>query len=42
MVIERGVDPSRVSYKGLGSSQLKNEADPVAAENRRTEFVVIE
>ena len=42
LVIERGVDPSRVSYKGLGSSQPKNEADPMAAENRRTEFVVIE
>ena len=42
LVNERGVDSSRVSYKGLGSTQLKNESDPMASENRRTEFIVIE
>ena len=30
LVNERGVDSSRVSYKGLGSTQLKNESDPMA------------
>lgn len=42
LVEHEGVDASRLEAVGLGSSRLKNEADPMAAENRRTEFVVIE
>lgn len=37
-----GVDESRLEAIGLGSTQLKNTDDPMAPENRRTEFVVVE
>ena len=37
-----GVDESRLEAVGLGSTQLKNTDDPMAPENRRTEFVVVE
>lgn len=40
-LISQGVDASRLSYEGLGSSQLKNTENPMAEENRRTEFIVI-
>lgn len=42
MVEHEGIDADRLEAVGLGSTQLKNEADPMAAENRRTEFIVIE
>ncbi len=40
-LVSKGIAESRVSYKGFGSSQLKNTADPEAEENRRVEFIVI-
>ena len=40
-LVTKGIAESRVSYKGFGSSQLKNTADPEAEENRRVEFIVI-
>lgn len=39
-LISQGVDESRLSYEGLGSSKLKNVDNPMAEENRRTEFIV--
>jgi outer membrane protein OmpA-like peptidoglycan-associated protein len=42
MVEHEGIDASRLEAVGKGSSELKNAADPTAAENRRTEFIVIE
>lgn len=42
LIEHEGIDATRLEAVGLGSSQLKNEADPMAAENRRTEFIVIE
>lgn len=42
LVEHEGVDASRLQAKGFGSTKLKNEADPMATENRRTEFTVIE
>lgn len=42
MVEHEGIEAARLEAVGLGSTQLKNEADPMAAENRRTEFIVIE
>lgn len=40
-LVANGIDGSRLSYSGLGSSQLKNTANPEADENRRVEFIVI-
>ena len=40
-LVANGIDSSRLSYSGLGSSQLKNTANPEADENRRVEFIVI-
>lgn len=40
-LVSKGIAESRVSYKGFGSSQLKNIANPEAEENRRVEFIVI-
>jgi ompA family protein len=40
-LVANGIDGSRLSYNGLGSSQLKNTANPEADENRRAEFIVI-
>jgi Outer membrane protein and related peptidoglycan-associated (lipo)proteins len=37
-----GVDESRLEAVGFGSTQLKNTDDPMAPENRRTEFIVVE
>lgn len=42
LIEHEGIDANRLEAVGFGSSQLKNEADPKAAENRRTEFIVIE
>ena len=42
LVEREGVAAERLSYEGLGSSQLKNAENPNAPENRRTEFVVVE
>jgi len=42
LVNREGVDISRLLYEGLGSTSLKNTEDPMASENRRTEFIIIE
>lgn len=42
LVEHEGIDASRLEAVGKGSSELKNQADPMAAENRRTEFIVLE
>lgn len=42
MISHGGVDASRLEAVGKGSSELKNTEDPYAAENRRTEFIVVE
>lgn len=39
-LIERGVPETQLTAKGYGPSQLKNTANPRAAENRRIEFGV--
>lgn len=41
LVNNEGVDASHLVAAGFGSSKLKNTADPMAAENRRTEFEII-
>ena len=41
-MISRGIDPSRLEAVGKGSSELKNKENPMAPENRRTEFIVVE
>lgn len=41
LVNNEGVDASRLVAAGFGSSKLKNTADPMAPENRRTEFEII-
>ena len=41
LVNNEGVDGSRLEAAGFGSSKLKNTADPMAPENRRTEFEII-
>ena len=42
LVEQKGVDINRLSYEGLGSSMPKIADNPMAPENRRTEFIVIE
>jgi outer membrane protein OmpA-like peptidoglycan-associated protein len=42
LVSHGGIDASRLESVGKGSSELKNTANPMAPENRRTEFIVIE
>ena len=42
LVSHGGVDVSRLEAIGKGSSELKNTADPMAQENRRTEFIIVE
>ena len=42
LVNQEGVEASRLEAVGMGSSQLKNPDNPMAPENRRTEFIVIE
>ncbi|MCR4659946.1 MAG: OmpA family protein [Bacteroidales bacterium] len=41
LVEHEGVDASRLEAAGFGSSKLKNIDDPMASENRRTEFEII-
>lgn len=42
LIEHEGIDASRLEAVGKGSSELKNTADPMASENRRTEFIVME
>lgn len=42
LINHENIDASRLEAVGKGSSELKNTADPRAAENRRTEFIVLE
>ena len=42
LVSHEGIDKSRLKAVGKGSSEPKNADDPMAPENRRTEFIVIE
>ncbi len=42
LVEHEGIDASRLEAVGKGSSELKNQENPMAAENRRTEFIVLE
>ncbi len=42
LIEHEGIDASRLEAVGKGSNELKNTADPMAAENRRTEFIVME
>ena len=42
MVEHEGIDASRLEAVGKGSSELKNVDNPMAPENRRTEFIVLE
>ena len=41
LVEHEGIDASRLEAAGYGSNKLKNADDPMAPENRRTEFVII-
>ena len=41
LVDHEGIDASRLEAAGFGSSKLKNADDPMAPENRRTEFEII-
>ena len=41
LVSHGGVDASRLEAKGFGSSKPKNTENPMAPENRRTEFEII-
>lgn len=41
LVEHEGIDTSRLQAEGFGSSKLKNADDPMAPENRRTEFEII-
>ena len=40
LVEREGVAVEQLSYAGMGSSELKNTDNPMAAENRRTEFII--
>ena len=42
LVNHEGIDASRLEAVGKGSTELKNTDDPMAPENRRTEFIVWE
>ena len=42
LIEHEGIDVSRLEAVGKGSSELKNTEDPMASENRRTEFIVLE
>ena len=42
LVEHEGIDAARLEAVGKGSSELKNADDPMAPENRRTEFIVLE
>ncbi|MCQ2049972.1 MAG: OmpA family protein [Candidatus Saccharibacteria bacterium] len=40
LVSHEGIGANRLEAVGFGSSQLKNTDNPMAPENRRTEFIV--
>ena len=40
-LVANGVESSRLSYEGFGSSKLKNTNNPDSNENRRVEFIVL-
>ena len=42
LISHGGVDATRLEAIGKGSSELKNTENPMAPENRRTEFIVVE
>lgn len=42
LVEKEGIEASRLEAIGKGSSEPKNTADPMAAENRRTEFQILD
>ena len=42
LVEHEGIDAARLEAVGKGSTELKNTENPKAAENRRTEFIVLE
>ena len=42
LVEHEGIEASRLEAEGKGSSELKNTENPMASENRRTEFIVLE
>ena len=42
LVEREGIDASRLTAIGRGSSEPKNADAPYAPENRRTEFVIVE
>ena len=42
LVEHEGIEASRLEAVGKGSSEPKNAEDPMASENRRTEFIVLE
>ena len=42
LIEHEGIDVSRLEAVGKGSTELKNTEDPMAQENRRTEFIVLE
>lgn len=42
LVEHEGIDAARLEAEGKGSSELKNQENPMAPENRRTEFIVLE
>lgn len=42
LIEHEGIDASRLEAVGKGSSELKNPENPIAPENRRTEFIVLE
>ena len=42
LIEHEGIDASHLEAVGKGSSELKNTEDPMAAENRRTEFIILE
>lgn len=42
MISHGGIDASRLEAVGKGSSESKNPENPMAPENRRTEFIVLE
>ncbi len=42
LITHEKIDANRLEFAGKGSTELKNSEDPMAAENRRTEFIVLE
>lgn len=41
LIVYDNVDPERLTVYGLGERFLRNTSDPLAAENRRVEFIVL-